>query len=163
MSERGSFTTEYIYNDEDYEIIREALDQKRKYLCISPPATWTNGEGTVLEMPIVSGKVGELTSGWEYKTLESALENVKTHNEVRIIVMCDSGDIYLMTKTPEGEVDYDELVIRESGEDEDEECEIEDYEVDIFKHSSADGVHTKAVWQSGTITEDFLPREKEND
>lgn len=162
MSERGSFTTEYIYNDEDYKIIREALDQKRKYLCISPPATWSNGDET-FEMPIVSGKVGELTSGWEYRTLEDALENVKTHNEVRIIVMCDSGDIYLMTKTPEGEVDYDELVIRESGEDEDEGCEIEVYEVDISKHRLADGIHTKTVWQSGTITEDFLPQEREND
>lgn len=152
MSERGSFTTEYIYNDEDYKIIREALDQKRKYLCIAPPATWSNENGT-FEMPIVSGKVGELTSGWEYKTLENALENVKTHNEVRVIVMCDAGDIYLITKTPEGEVDHYELVIRESDEDEDDECEIGDYEVDIFKHRLADGIHTKVVWKSGEITE----------
>lgn len=110
MSERASFTTEYIYNDEDYKIIREALDKKGKYLCISPPATWSNEDET-FEMPIVSGKVGELTEGWEYKTIIECLKYVKTKHMIRIVVMCDCGDIYLLCKEPDpqGWVNYTKL------------------------------------------------------
>lgn len=103
MSERGSFTTQYFYNDHDYKIIREALDLNGKYLCASPPATWSNGEET-FEMPIVSGKVGELSMNMEWNTIANVLEGVVTDEEVKVIVMCDSGGVFMVRKSPEGEV-----------------------------------------------------------
>ena len=108
MSERGSFTTEYIYDNDDYKIVRKALDLKSKYLCISPPATWNSGKEH-FEMPIVSGKVGDLCPNCEWLTIVDKLENVKTHNAIKIVVMCDSGNIVLLTKTPEGEIDYQKI------------------------------------------------------
>lgn len=99
MSERGSFTTQYFYNDSDYQVIRKALDRKGKYLCVSPPATWNNGE-----QPIVSGKVGELSMNMEWDTIANALEGIVTNEEVRVVVMCDSGGVFMVRKSPEGEV-----------------------------------------------------------
>lgn len=101
MSERGSFTSQYFYNGEDYEIVRKALDKKSKYLCISPSATWSNGE-TNFEMPIVSGKVGELAMNCEWLTIAEAIGGVETKEEVHIVVMCDGGSIVLVTKSPDG-------------------------------------------------------------
>ena len=101
MSERASFTTQYIYDINDYKTIREALDQKHKYLCISPPATWSNGDMT-FEMPIVSGKVGESSANMEWLTIEEALEGIETVEKVNIVVMCDGGSIVLVTKEPNG-------------------------------------------------------------
>ena len=108
MSERGSFTTQYFYNDRDYEIIRKALDKKSRYLCISPPATWSNGEET-FEMPIVSGKVGELSSNLEWLTIVQALAGVVTEDKVRVGVMCDAGSVVEVTKDPDGFVLYERL------------------------------------------------------
>lgn len=103
MSERGSFTTQYFYNDHDYKIIREALDLDGKYLCASPPATWSNGEET-FEMPIVSGKVGELSMNMEWNTIANVLEGVVTDEEVKVVVMCDAGSVVMVRKSPNGEV-----------------------------------------------------------
>lgn len=103
MSERGSFTTQYIYNDTDYERVRNALNQQNKHLCISPPATWSNSE-QIFEMPIVSGKVGALSSGTEWFSIEEAIRGVKTYAKVDVVVMCDNGNIILVTKEPNGEV-----------------------------------------------------------
>jgi len=103
MSERASFTTQYIYDIDDYKTIREALDQKQKYLCVSPPATWSNGDMT-FEMPIVSGKVGESSANMEWLTIEEALEGIETVEKVNIVVMCDGGSIILLTKEPNGKI-----------------------------------------------------------
>ena len=100
MSERGSFTTEYIYDGEDYETIRNALDHKNKYLCISPPANWGCGDE-----PIVSGKVGELTPNYEYMTICEALDGVKTNKDVKLIIMCEAGEIDLIVKRADGQVE----------------------------------------------------------
>ena len=98
MSERGSFTTQYFYSD-DYEVIRKALDQGEKYLCVSPPAKWGD-----FSMPIVSGKVGSLFPDGEWMAIEDALRGVVTKDTVKVVVMCDDGAIVLVTKSPEGEV-----------------------------------------------------------
>ncbi len=103
MSERGSFTTQYFYNDSDYEIIRKALDLKGKYLCVSPPATWSNREKT-FEEPIVSGKVGDLCMNMEWDTIAQALYGVVTAEEVKVVVMCEAGDVVMVRKSPDGEV-----------------------------------------------------------
>ena len=110
MSERGSFVTEYMYNESDYKIIHEALDKNSKYLCISLPTYWDNKEN---EMPIVSGKVGEITCGMEWLTIASALCGVKTEDDVNIVIMEDIGDILLLTKGCNGDISIKELVIGE--------------------------------------------------
>lgn len=107
MSERGSFTTNYMSED-DCKVIREALDQKDKYLCISPPAAWSNGE-TTFEMPIVSGKAGSSVSNLEWLTIVDELCGIKTKETVRVVVMCDAGDIELITKHPDGKVESELL------------------------------------------------------
>lgn len=102
MSERGSFTTQYIYNPNDYEIVRKALDTKSKYRCIGSPATWSNGKET-FAMPIVSGKVGGMDGGDEWEEVYDAFYELKTEEPVSAVVMCDNGLLALVAKTPKGE------------------------------------------------------------
>ena len=99
MSERGSFTTQYIYNTEDYQIIRKALDKNIKYLCVSPPPYWESPENTC---PIVSGKVGGIRLGEEWEQIHLALEGVKTESVIEVITICDCGLIVLTQKDPDG-------------------------------------------------------------
>lgn len=103
MSERGSFATEYIYNENDYKTIRKALDQNDKYLCVCPPAFWNNGEQGI-EMPIVSGKAGGIFPNMEWKTIAEAVNGVITHNEVKTFIMCEAGMVVMVKKSPSGEV-----------------------------------------------------------
>lgn len=110
MSERGSFTTQYMYNGRDYEIIRKVLDKDSKYLCVSPPAYWGNKDN---ELPIVSGKVGEISCGMEWLTIASALFEVQTEEDVNIVIMEDIGDILLLTKSSEGNISVKQLEIGE--------------------------------------------------
>lgn len=84
MSERASFTSEYMYNTDDYDRIRAALDCNSKHLCIAPPTKWGNNE-----MPIVQGKVGSMTLGLEWLTLVGALRDVFVEDEAHFIVISD--------------------------------------------------------------------------
>ena len=104
MSERASFTTQYIYDIEDYKKIREALDQDDKYLCIGDPAEWSNGKET-FEMPIVSGKIGGLACNSEWMEIKDALDGVETNTKINIVVMCDGGSIIHVVKDQDGRVD----------------------------------------------------------
>lgn len=110
MSERGSFTTEYIYNESDYKIIRKALDKNSKYLCVSPPAYWGDSKN---ELPIVSGKVGSLNFGLEWSMIAFALVGVETEHDIKIVVMQDAGNILLISKRNDGYVFVRELNIGE--------------------------------------------------
>lgn len=110
MSERGSFTTQYFYNEQDYFSIRNALDLDDKYLCISPRAKW----GTH-EMPIVSGKVGSIFSHGEWETVAESISGIKTEESVRIVVLTDAGAVYLIRKSPEGAVRVNRMVRTSDG------------------------------------------------
>lgn len=102
MSERASFTSEYIYSWDDYTKVRKALDKKSKYLCIAPSVDWGAGE-----LPIVQGKVGSLSSDMEYYTLVTALEGVQVDDSVDFVVISDSGISKTLVRLhPTGEVDY---------------------------------------------------------
>lgn len=104
MSERGSFVTQYIYDNNDYLKIRKALDKNSKYLCVSPPCYY--GDKTN-ELPIVSGKVGSLSCDGEIDVLTGALDGITTDFSVDILVYCDSGTIALIRKEPyESSVQY---------------------------------------------------------
>lgn len=104
MSERGSFVTQYIYDTVDYLKIRKALDKNSKYLCVSPPCYWGDERN---ELPIVSGKVGSLSSDGEIDVLATSLLDITTNFRVDILVYCDSGTIALIRKEPyQTNVDY---------------------------------------------------------
>lgn len=102
MSERASFTSEYIYSWSDYLKVRAALDKKSKYLCIAPSVDWGSGE-----LPIVQGKVGSISCDMEYYTLVGALEGVEVDDVVDFVVISDSASSKTLVRLhPTGEVDY---------------------------------------------------------
>lgn len=111
MSERASFTSEYISCPEDYAALREMAEEigNDKYLCFVPPTKWANDQGEEFEMPIIQGKVGSLGSGMEYATLEERLEGLEVSAPIRFTVMSDNGDIVLLILNPNGMVDIEYL------------------------------------------------------
>ena len=105
MSERMSFTSEYIYCDEDYKTLRALFekDGDSKYLCLAPVAKWTNGK-EVFEMPIIQGKINEMN--WipcTWDIIRYKLDGFKTEYEVKFVVINDSfGGVTIIKKSPEG-------------------------------------------------------------
>lgn len=110
MSERCSFTSEYIYNEEDYKKLKEVLSRhKDKYLCTSPPAEW-HTEKEDFEMPIIQGKIAGTCVGDEWMNLEDVLDGVTTEEKVRFVVLTDSPklnnvSIYVLDKYPDGSIE----------------------------------------------------------
>lgn len=113
MSNRSSFTSEYIYSREDYKTIRKRANEcgNDKYLNFAPPASWSNGKET-FEMPIISGKVGAFFRGEEVNILREFLESFKVNNPVTFIIIPEGHDfeanplpIIKMTKQPNGDID----------------------------------------------------------
>lgn len=107
MSERCAFTSEYIYSDEDYKTVREAFENigNDKYLCIAPPAKWNNGEKDI-EMPIIQGKTGALSSTYEIcEGVEEVLDGLKTNFRVRFFIIEDGGEgLYVLDNDVYGDV-----------------------------------------------------------
>ena len=107
MSERMSFTSEYIYNDEDYKNLRELFkkDGDSKYLCLAPASKWSNGK-EVFEMPIIQGKIGEMNwIPFTWDIVKDKLSGFKTNFAVKFVVMNDSfGGVTIIDKDPEGNV-----------------------------------------------------------
>ena len=125
MSERCAFTSEYIYNDEDYKTLRNAFkDRNDKYLCVSTAAKYvsetyyeiddeskrfiekTKEIPDVFEMPIIQGKTAALSDDWEIcSEIENVLNGIKTNDPVRFFVIRDGGKgLYVVEKNTEGEV-----------------------------------------------------------
>lgn len=110
MSERCSFTSEYIYNEEDYKKLKEVLSRhKDKYLCTSPPAEWRT-EKENFEMPIIQGKTAGTCVGDEWMSLEDVLDGVTTEGKVRFVALTDSPklnnvSIYVLDKYPDGSIE----------------------------------------------------------
>ena len=86
MSERGSFTTQYIYCDRCYEAVREVLVSDDKYLRGVPIPMWGEGQRTGVgfgddnhprELPIVAGKIGGLYAGEEKYAMLELLAEIK--------------------------------------------------------------------------------------
>lgn len=109
MSERMSFTSEYIYNNDDYKTLREVFEahENSKYLTLAPESEWSNGVD-VFKEPIIQGKLGcisEFPSQW---ILYHILEGVETKERIRFVVMKDTyagfPGIVSLTKTPKGNV-----------------------------------------------------------
>lgn len=104
MSERMSFTSEYIYSDEDYKSLRSLFekDGDSKYLCLAPVAKWSNGI-EVFEMPIIQGKLGEMNHIPCCWYIVDMLDGFRTKHEVKFVVINDSfGGVTIIKKSPEG-------------------------------------------------------------
>lgn len=106
MSERMSFTSEYIYSDEDYKSLRSLFekDGDSKYLCLAPVAKWSNGI-EVFEMPIIQGKLGEMNHIPCCWYIVDMLDGFRTKHEVKFVVINDSfGGVTIIKKSPEGKL-----------------------------------------------------------
>lgn len=105
MSERSSFTSEYIYDSATYLAVRERLESfgGGKYLCVSAAPTYEL-DGRRFDLPVISGKIGALAMNTEWMELEDVLQGLVTASPVRFVIMCDGGAIQLVTKRPNGEV-----------------------------------------------------------
>lgn len=89
MSERSSFTSEYIYYTPDYEAIRKAANEwgNGKYLNFAPPASWADNE-----MPIISGKVGGLHPRECIFILKEFFDTFEVLYPVTFIIVRDGHD-----------------------------------------------------------------------
>lgn len=105
MSERSSFTSEYIYDPVTCRAVRARLEEDGhgKYLCVAPAPAYDMG-GHHFELPIISGKIGTTSPGMEWLVLDEALRGLVTDSSVRFVAVCDSGAIQLVTKQADGEV-----------------------------------------------------------
>ena len=105
MSERSSFTSDYIYDPVTYRAVRECLEKNGgdKYLCVAQAPAY-DMDGRHFELPIISGKLGTTSPGTEWLVLDEVLQGFVTDSPVRFVILCDSGAIQLVTKHPDGEV-----------------------------------------------------------
>lgn len=108
MSQRSSFTSEYIYCYEDYKSIKKASEEwgNGKYLCFAPPAKWDDNE-----MPIIQGKVGALYPTGEAQSMLEFMDAFEVKNKVTFIILPEGHDfnsnptsIIKLTKYPNGKV-----------------------------------------------------------
>lgn len=91
MSERGSFTTQYIYCKKCLEAAKTVLTIGDKYLHAVQIPSWKEGDDP---LPIISGKIGGMSSSEELLTFEyelaPELAKVICH-PMRIAVLAEDG------------------------------------------------------------------------
>lgn len=112
MSQRSSFTTEYIYHDEDYDNLRAYLEEqgaKHKYLCICEPFTYCkNGE----PMPIIAGKVGSLGHGQEWFDFMEYIEDFRPKKPIRFVIVAEDPYgpmVQIIDLMPDGRIVMNEV------------------------------------------------------
>jgi hypothetical protein len=102
VSERGSYTTEYIYCSECFKAVSSILraEGQSKWLTSHQAFYW---RGNFMEtLPILSGKVGGTYSREEVDTLEELACRMAAEvcHPVRIVVIPDAGDPVLIVAEP---------------------------------------------------------------
>ena len=110
MSERGSFTTGFIYNEEDYAIVRRVFEEAADgdfaaYIILAAPMMGRS------ERRIVQGYVSEGGPDDEAAIIETILRNkpMITADPIRFVVACDSGAVFSITKQTDGSVNTERL------------------------------------------------------
>ena len=95
MSERGSFITEYIYDDTLFDICRDVLSGNDKYF-------QTTQIGT---QPIIAGKIGGLYFGeeivdFELNIIPQIQERMTEDMNLRLVVLSENGGecLFYITK-----------------------------------------------------------------
>lgn len=112
MSYRGSFTSEYIYDEDLYRKLKEELSKTdRIEFRVNPPRIIRGSDGSEFEIPVISGKLVELIPGGEYVQLATRLQELKITDLVSFTVMSEDGDVHLVSTRPDGEVKVDRLMI----------------------------------------------------
>ena len=101
MSERGSFTTEYIYCTKCLEALKPILMKDDKYLHGVQIPSYSSNFGGYL--PIIAGKVGGLGMGeeawvFQFELVDQICEAIC--HRVRIAVLCESGENKVFTFVP---------------------------------------------------------------
>ena len=110
MSQRSTFTSEYIYCEQDYKAIRAEAERwgNHKLLCFSPPCKWDDNE-----MPIIQGKIGEYSEYHEIYVLEDFLRAVRIKYPVTFILLLEGDGYFLLTKCPDGTIIRKKLIVSE--------------------------------------------------
>lgn len=111
MSDRVSFTSEYMYAVADYQKLRARAESwgNSKYLCFAPEAKW--GENS---MPILQGKIGVISGDAPYDPLCEFLRGVETEYPVSFLIHTECDRYYYdairVIKSPEGYTSVAELI-----------------------------------------------------
>ena len=104
MSFRASFVSEYIYDDDDYEKLKNELSKDNgKFFCLFEPMIC---EGT--EIPIIAGKVYDHMP-YEHIELQDRLEEIELRDPVKFVVMRESSAPVLLEKIPGEEIKVSDL------------------------------------------------------
>lgn len=142
MSERSAFTSEYIYNPNDYKILRERANKwgNSKWLCFAPEARWGDND-----QPILSGKVGCLAPAHEFFELCDFLRGVKTKCPITFIIIPEwFGEKGLqavkVVKTPEGRTYVYNLTYDEDPAQSKRSYELPGKEYDDYGNSTTEGL-----------------------
>ena len=115
MSYRGSFISEYIYDEDLYQKLKEKLSKTEMPDCskfrVNPPRIVRGSDGGKFEIPVISGKLAECIPGGEYVQLAVRLQELKVADRVNFVVVSESGDVHLVSMMPDGEVKVNRLMI----------------------------------------------------
>lgn len=118
MSDRCSFTSEYIYNKDDYKKIREAFEKEGngRYLCTAPSCGYDTkkeirkinlntkgyateyGEEYHVEIPIVQGHVRGLGQWDCIEAIIDILNELELESDVRFVIVFDYSCICVIDK-----------------------------------------------------------------
>lgn len=120
MSDRCGFTSEYIYNRDDYKKIREAFEKEGndRYFCIAPACGYdtekevmrinlNTHETTInqydngkehIEIPIVQGHIKGTGQWYCIETIIDILNELELESDVRFIIIFDYTDICVIDK-----------------------------------------------------------------
>jgi hypothetical protein len=110
MTERSSFVTDYCYCATCFSAARSVLLGTDKYLCSQVIDGWKSDDGTIIDVPIIAGKIGGLGIGDDVATmmeLAISLQKILCH-KLRIAMLPDSREYTIFSLQPgrdDGEVD----------------------------------------------------------
>jgi len=99
MSERGSFTTEYMHCDKCIAVVKQRLIRNDKFLKGVQIPSWEDGE----LLPIIAGKIGGSSPFDIYDTLLDEATDMadKVCHPVRISLIPEEGDPEYIVIDPE--------------------------------------------------------------
>lgn len=117
MSERASFTSQYIENRNDYSTLLEFFEKEgnSKYLCVAPPASWTREhDGEVFEQPVIQGHIKSFAAQLEWLNFYKIIKGLVTEEDVVFVIISeDVTQITEIVKKANGDVEAYDLIRNE--------------------------------------------------
>lgn len=87
MSDSCSFTSEYIYHENDYKKLRELFDKcQDNGVCTAPPAKNLDGS----DQPIIQGQISGTYGREELLELMDMMRNVELEHPVRFVILTEN-------------------------------------------------------------------------